>query len=229
LERLVGRRPSPPVGRVRFGDFNRTSPISRDFGFDRGKPVDRYYVEAFLATYSDDLRGRALEIGDASYCRRFGTRITRQDVLHVTDNNPEATIIGDLSTPQILPKCAFDCMIITQTLQMIYDMRGAVAELYRGLKPGGVLLLTCPGISQIDRGDWGKTWFWSLTSLAAERLFAEVFGSANVTVEARGNVYAAVCMLEGLALAEVDVAKLDIFDASYPVVVTVRARKPEDV
>jgi hypothetical protein len=34
---------------------------------------------------------------------------------------------------------------------------------------------------------------------AAERLFGEVFGAANVEIEARGNVYAAVCFLEGLA------------------------------
>jgi hypothetical protein len=96
------------------------------------------------------------------------------------------------------------------------------------LKPGGILLLTCPGVSQVDRGDWGATWFWSITRPAAERMFADVFGAANVVVEARGNVYAAVCFLEGLALEEVDAAKLEVLDVSYPVVVTVRARKSEE-
>jgi hypothetical protein len=108
-------------------------------------------------------------------------------------------------------------------------MHAAVAAMYRALKPGGVLLLTCPGISQVDRGEWGATWFWSLTPLAAERMFADVFGAGNVTVETRGNVYAAVCFLEGLALEEVDAAKLEVLDASYPVIVAVRARKPEEV
>jgi hypothetical protein len=100
--------------------------------------------------------------------------------------------------------------------------------MYRALKPGGVLLLTCPGISQVDRREWGATWFWSITPRAAERMFADVFGAGNVTVESRGNVYAAVCFLEGLALEEVDAAKLDVIDAAYPVIVTVRARKPEE-
>ena len=50
-------------------------PISQKFGFDRGTPVDRYYIEVFLAAYSRDIRGRALEVGDASYCRKFGTGI----------------------------------------------------------------------------------------------------------------------------------------------------------
>ena len=101
--------------------------------------------------------------------------------------------------------------------------------MHRALKPGGVLLLTCPGISQVDRGEWGATWFWSITENAAERMFGDVFGAANVAVETRGNVYAAVCFLEGLALEEVEAAKLEVLDASYPVIVTVRARKQEEV
>jgi len=190
--------------------------------------VDRYYIEAFLATYSSDIRGRTLEVGDAAYCRKFGTGIVQQDVLHVTADNPEATIVGDLSVPGVLPEGAFDCLVVTQTLHLIYDMHAAVAAMYRALKPGGVLLLTCPGISQVDRREWGATWFWSLTRLAAEHMFGDVFGTASVAVETRGNVYAAVCFLEGLALEEVDVAKLDVLDAAYPVIVTVRARKPEE-
>jgi len=152
----------------------------------------------------------------------------QQDVLHVAGDNPGATIVGDLSDPGVLPDGAFDCLVVTQTLHLIYDMQTAVAAMHRALKPGGVLLLTCPGISQVDRGKWGATWFWSITRPAAERMFADVFGAANVAVDARGNVYAAVCFLEGLALEEVDVAKLETLDASYPVIVTVRARKPEE-
>jgi glycosyltransferase involved in cell wall biosynthesis/SAM-dependent methyltransferase len=227
FKRLMGQRSPPPLKHVRFGDFNRTQPISPNFGFDRGTPVDRYYIEAFLAAHSGDIRGRALEVGDDSYCRRFGKGIVRQDVLHVAADNPGATIVGDLSVPGVLPKEAFDCLVITQTLHLVYDMHAAVAEMHRGLKPGGILLLTCPGISQVDRGEWGATWFWSITRAAAERMFAGVFGAANVAVEARGNVYAAVCFLEGLALEEVDATKLEVLDASYPVIVTVRARKPE--
>ena len=228
LKRLTGRRAAPPLGRVRFGDFDRPSPISRDFGFDRGTPVDRYYVEGFLAAHSDDIRGRALEVGNAFYCRKFGTGIVQQDVLHVTADNPEATIVGDLSVPGVLPERAFDCLLVTQTLHLIYDMHAAVAAMYRALKPGGVLLLTCPGISQVDRREWGATWFWSITRPAAERMFGDVFGAAGVAAETRGNVYAAVCFLQGLALEEVDIDKLDVLDTAYPVIVTVRARKPEE-
>jgi glycosyltransferase involved in cell wall biosynthesis len=228
LKRVLGLNPPPPLNHVRFGDLDRTTPIGPDFGYYRGTPVDRYYVEAFVAAHRADIRGRVLEVDDALYSRRFGAGITRQDVLDIRADNPRATITGDLSVTGCLPEKAFDCLVVTQTIQLIYDMPAAIKEMYRALKPGGVLLLTSPGISQIYPGNEGESWFWSLTRAGAEGLFSTVFGAANIAVEARGNVYAAVCFLEGLALEEVDAAKLEIQDTSYPVVVTVRARKPEE-
>ena len=44
---------TPPVTWVRFGDLRRTEPISREYGYDRGVPVDRYYIERFLARQSE--------------------------------------------------------------------------------------------------------------------------------------------------------------------------------
>jgi SAM-dependent methyltransferase len=210
-----------------MGDLDRVRPISRDFGFDRGTPIDRYYIERFLAENAADIRGRALEVGDATYCQRFGSGVTHQDVLHVLAGNPQATIVGDLTRPGVLPENAFDCMVLTQTLHLIYDLRAAVDAIYRALKPGGVLLLTVPGISQIDRGAWRENWCWSLTVPSAARLFGDRFGAAHVNVAAHGNVYAATCFLHGLALEEVDRAKLDSHDPSYPVTITVRARRVE--
>ena len=222
-KRLLGRAAVPPVGKVGLGDLDRVRPISLDFGFDRGTPVDRHYIERFLEQNAADIRGRVLEIGDAAYSTRFGTGISQQDVLHVDPEAKGATIIGDLSQPGVLPEGAFDCMIITQTLHLIYDMPTAVERMWSSLKPGGVLLLTVPGISPIDRGEWGDTWFWSLTEHSARRLFAEQFGDGQIAVETNGNAYAATCFVQGLALEEVRVDRLDKTDRSYPVVVTVRA------
>ena len=227
LKRAMGRASQPPVGHVDLGDLDRVRPVSFDFGFDRGTPVDRHYIETFLGRNGADIRGRVLEIGDASYCRQFGTGIERQDVLHVDPDAEGATIVGDLSQPGVLPEGAFDCLVITQTLHLIYDMPTAIERLYASLKPGGVLLLTVPGISPIDRGEWGETWYWSLTDRSAERLFADRFGAGNVEVAAHGNAYAATCFIQGLALEEVDRKRLDKADRHYPVVVTVRAVRGE--
>jgi len=213
------------VGGVDMGHLARTQPLSRKFGFDRGTPVDRYYIESFLAENAGAIGGRVLEVGDAHYTRRFGRGVTAEDVLHVSPESPEATIVGDLSQPSLLPEAAFDCLIVTQTLNLIYDMGAAVAAMHRALKPGGTLLLTVPGVSSIERGEWTDQWMWSLTVPAAETLFAGAFRPENLTVRAYGNVYAATCFLHGLALEEVRRDWLDRSDPFYPVIVSVRARR----
>src|SRR3954452_4001038 len=117
----------PPVGAVRLADLDRTSPISRTFGYDRDGPVDRYYIEGFLGRHRDDIRGRVLEIGDDAYTRAYGgTQVARRDVLHVHPGNPSATFVGDLAGGNDLPSDAFDCVILTQTLQLVYDVRAAL-------------------------------------------------------------------------------------------------------
>ncbi len=186
-------------------------------------------IERFLERHASEIVGRVLEVGGDEYTRRFGAaRVTRIDVLHVRPGNSRATIVGDLTDPSVLPERAFNCIVLTQTLQLIYDVRLAVAALHRALAPGGVVLVTAPGISQIDRGEWGSSWFWSFTPTALERLFAESFGRDEVLVEHHGNVFAATAFLQGLAVEEVETAKLDPIDRSYPVLVAVRARRRSD-
>src|SRR5919112_603630 len=99
-----GRRGRPPVGKVDFGSLRRLNPISSLFGYDRGRPVDRYYIENFLAHHADDIKGRVLEIGDASYTREFGGKqVTVSDILHVDHSNPQATIVADMSSADHIP------------------------------------------------------------------------------------------------------------------------------
>jgi len=206
-----------------------TTPVSDCFGFDRGKPIDRYYIESFLEKHAGDIRGRVMEIGDDTYTKAFArSAVAHSDVFHVHGGNPDATLVGDLSAPDALPAAAFDCMIITQTLHLIFDMRAAVEQIYCGLKPGGVALVTVPGISQIATDEWGEQWFWSLTPASARRLFGVVFGPDAVEITAYGNVFSATAFLQGLALEEVDRRKLTPVDPSYPVTVAVRATRKVD-
>ncbi len=222
---LTGLLQWPPVGFVWWGNLRRVRPIDADFGLSRGKPVDRYYIEKFLAEHAADVQGHVLEIGDSSYTRYYGgTRVTQSDVLHVEEQNPGVTIIGDLSHGDNIPSEAFDCIILTQTLQTIYDLPAAVKTIHRILKPGGVVLVTVPGIGKISRYDmdrWG--YFWSFTSQSARRLFADGFGEDQVQVRVYGNVLAAIAFLHGLALSEVRPRELDVFDPDYEMIIGVRA------
>jgi hypothetical protein len=154
------------LGHPDFGDFNSIKPQSNIFGFDRGLPIDRYYIESFLNENRKDIAGNVLEIGDRNYSNKFGgTFVTKSDVLHVSEGNPEATLIGDLETGRNIPANVFDCMILTQTFSFIYDAKSAIRHCYQALKPGGILLATFLGISQISRYDmdrWGEFWRFTL-------------------------------------------------------------------
>jgi ubiquinone/menaquinone biosynthesis C-methylase UbiE len=161
---------------------------------------------------------------------RFGgDRVIHSDVLHVRADNPNATIVADLTYATAIPADTFDSVILTQTLQFIYDVRAALNHVFRILKPGGVLLATLSGISQISRYDmdrWGE--YWRFTTLSAQRLFAELFPAECMTIEAHGNVLAAIALLHGLASSELKPQELDHHDPDYEIIITVRAVKPGD-
>jgi SAM-dependent methyltransferase len=221
----------PPVGWVRFGHLRRLKPVSSDYGNSRGLEIDRYYIEKFLSEHAMDIRGHVLEIKHNTYTVRFGQdRVTRSDVLHPVEGNPDATIVADLTNADHLPSNVFDAIIFTQTLQVIYDIRTTIATLYRILKPGGVLLATVSGMAQLSLEDfdrWGE--YWRLTSLSAKRLFEEVFPKEQVAVQSYGNVLAAISFLEGLACEDLKQKELDAIDRSYEILIAIRAVKPEHV
>lgn len=223
-------RSSPPVGWVRFGNFRRVKPISTVFGFDRGLPIDRYYIEGFLSANRSDIQGNVLEVAENKYTLMFGgERVSRSDVLHVCEGNPNATIVADLTSGDTLPSQYFDCVILTQTLQFIYELRAAIRTLHRILKPGGVLLATCPGISQISRYDmdrWGD--HWRFTTLSARKLFEEVFSPSEIRIESYGNVLAAASLLQGLAVEDLRRDELENHDADYELIVAIRAVKLQE-
>jgi SAM-dependent methyltransferase len=222
--RIRNRLGLPPS----FGDLGDTAPVSRHFGFDRGTPVDRYYVEHFLARHASRITGRTLEIGDDSYTARFGgDRTSGREVLHIDPAHP-ATYHGDLASPGILPPARFDCAVVTQTLHLIFNMHAALGQLHAALKPGGTLLLTVPGITPIAGDEWGDTWYWSLTRASLTRLVDEVFGPGQASLAVYGNVFAATAFLQGLAYEEVPLAKLDLVDPLYPVTVAACAVKRSD-
>jgi SAM-dependent methyltransferase len=213
------------VGKVNLGALRRVKSISYAFGLDRGQPIDRYYIENFLAHHAQDIQGRVLEIEDNSYTHKYGgSRVKISDVLHVQEGNPQATIVADLTRAERIPSDAFDCIIFTQTLQYIYDVRSAISALHRILKPGGVLLATFPGISsQGDRHKWD--WYWGFTTHSVRRLFEEAFPAKNIELEAYGNVLAAISFLHGLAAEELSQEELDYHDPSYEVLITFRTVK----
>jgi SAM-dependent methyltransferase len=227
------------VGLIRFGSLRRIAPLDRDFGAGRGKPIDRYYIERFLALQAGsegyvrgDIQGRILEIGGSNYgptyAERFAAReeSTQIDILDLDPSNRRANLHGDLTKPAGLPAARYDCIICTQVIHIIYDVHLAMRGLHQMLRPGGVLLLSTSGISQICHPDadlWGD--FWRFTSLSLRRLAEEVFPPENVTVASYGNVLTASAFLYGASVRDVKQWELDSHDPDYQLTVTLRAVK----
>jgi Methyltransferase domain len=231
LERLRLERHRRRFGpkRVNFGDLRKTTPVARQYGYPRGEPVDRYFIEKFLAKHSDAIRGRVLEIADREYTLRFGgDRVTQSDVLHVVEGNPHATIVGNLEDSESVPAAAFDCIILTQTLQFTYRFHDALQTTFRALKPSGTLLATFPIISQISLCDADQGWpdYWRFTSQAARRMLADIFGRENVQVESFGNVLTAISFLLGISTQELTPSELDEIDPEFEMLAVARAQKP---
>ncbi len=211
---------------VDWFNLKNTQPISRLFGFDRGTPIDRYYIEEFLQRHQHLISGHILEISEKKYSIKYGRDIQRLDVLDPSQSNSNVTILGDLTNFDTLPREKFDCFICTQTLNIIYDFKKAVQGSYFLLKPNGVMLATVPGLSQISRYDrdrWGD--YWRFTDLSILKIFSEVFGEGHVEVQTYGNVLSALAFIEGIAVEELTKEELDYQDKDYQVSICVKARK----
>jgi SAM-dependent methyltransferase len=208
-----------------FGTLRRTTPLSTSWGYDRGTPVDRYYIERFLFEHRADIRGRVVEIRSSEYVDRFGTGVEQRDVLDVDPTNPRATIVADLSTAEGVPDDSFDCFVLTQTLQFIPEPLQALGHVRRVLKPGGVLLASVPCISRIQPRYGLEQDYWRFTAVSCAWLFGQVFGVSHVEVRTYGNVLVALAFLAGVAHEELSPGELAANDPYFPLVATVRAVK----
>lgn len=208
-----------------MGRLRRTTSVSA-WGADRGGSIDRVYIERFLEHHRADIHGRVLELQDDNYTRRYGVGVEHVEILHARPGNPKATVVADLTDAPQLASDTFDCVVLTQTLFLVYDVRAALQTVHRILAPGGVMLATVPGISKVSPveadlyGDW-----WRFTSYSTRRLAEEAFGEGNIEVETYGNVLSATAFLFGLGTWDLSPAELDVHDPLYQVIIAARAVK----
>lgn len=223
LKKIIRRH----ICRPRWHNLRSLSPISKVFGYDRGIPIDRAYIEKFLENNKEVIKNRVCEIGECRYMKKFGVDISQQIVFSFSQSNSiNATFVGDLSVVNSLPESVVDCFICTQTLNFIYDFKSAIRGIYRMLDTGGVLLATVAGLCQISRYDmdkWGD--YWRFTDHSIKIMFAEVFGVENVEVEVFGNVLAATSLLHGIAAEELTYDEIFYKDNDYQVIISVKAFK----
>jgi Methyltransferase domain len=195
-------------------------PISEKFGLERGTPVDRFYIEQFIAGKAHLIVGRVIEIAERTYTEKYGKKVEITEILHVDKDDKSATIIADLTVPDSVPDSIADTFICTQTLNFIYDAKTAIKSIHKILKPNGKAIITVAGLSQISRYDmdrWGD--YWRFTDKSLRLMLVETFGEENTHIEIMGNVYGATMLLQGIAFEEVNIAKLAVKDENYQVII----------
>jgi peptidoglycan/xylan/chitin deacetylase (PgdA/CDA1 family)/SAM-dependent methyltransferase len=213
---------------VDWGDLRRSDPLSRDWGYDRGQPVDRRYIDQFLALYSSDVQGAVLEVQEDDLTRAYGgPRVDESSILDIDPANRRATMLADLRAAPDIPSNRFDCIILTQTLHVIDDMAAALAECHRILKPGGVLLATVPAASRVclEYGEEGD--FWRATPAGARALFRFAFTPSHTSTTTFGNVLTNTAFLQGLSSSELTDAEFAAPDPYFPALTGIRARKTD--
>jgi len=212
-----------PVGEIDWGDLRRMEPVSARWGFDRGRPIDRYFIEKFLQKHTADVKGYCLEVMNDAYIRKIGAdRVSASEVLDINAQNPNATIIGDLTDPSTLKLYAFDCFILTQTLPVIYDGNAVIRNSYAALKPGGVLLITVPAMSRYSPHPED---YWRFTDKSLERLIADNTDSDDYEIEMHGNLVCSIGFLIGAASRELEPSELEYYDPRFPIVIAARLVK----
>jgi SAM-dependent methyltransferase len=203
-----------------------TEPDGDRYGYLRGDPIDRRYIDEFLSAQRTLIRGRCLEIGETRYLDKFGGRdVDTIDVLDVDTENDEATIIGDLQQLGHVPSESFDCIIVTQVMQYLQEPAAGVHELHRMLAPGGSALVTLPTSGPVDIKDHDR---WRFMPPGAFDLFSPVFGPDNITVNSYGNLLTGLAFWAGLAQQDLPAKAWESDHPNYPLIVTIRATRVLD-
>jgi hypothetical protein len=227
IARLLGprwmmrlRRVARAQERPRWGNLRRLAPFSANYGFDRGTPVDRYYLDGFLDRHRDLITGRVLEIQTDGHARRYGRDLEGVDTVDIIGEFRPTYQCDLASSGLVVPS---DRFLLPNTLQHLRDVEGALHHALRVIKPGGVILASAAGFVPLT-GDAPD--YWRLSARGWTEVLERVWKGCEVRVESHGNCLAAVAALLGLALEELRPDELDVHDPRYPVLTTVLCRKP---
>lgn len=214
---------------ARWGNLRRLEPYSPSFGFDRGTPIDRFYMARFFSQHTDAFRGTAGEVADSTFLDKFGRdQISERFIIDIDPTNTDATMVADVSTPGSLPTARFDCLVIAQTLQYVANPEQAVEHCFEAVRPGGALFLVVPALTQHDAHEPLEGDYWRFWPAGVVHMLRRACPGAVHTVAGYGNLVTAIAFLQGLSAEELTDQELAHQDPRYPIVICARVDKREE-
>lgn len=206
-----------------WGNLRTTKPFSEYFGFDRGLPVDRYYLHRFLEENKTLITGNVLEIQMPGYTNRYGSKLQKADSVDISSQH-NSTYVCDLAESDgIIPDNYYDCFLLPNTLCVLKNIEGCLTQALRVIKPGGVILATTASFMPLnpDSPD-----YWRLSADGWREIAEKVWPGCAVEIKSQGNCLVAIAAMLGLAVEELSQREMEVHDPHYPVLVTILCRKP---
>ena len=212
-------------GLPRWGNLRRTTPFSSNFGFERGTPLDRYYLHRFLDQNRKLITGRVLEVQNNGYTRRFGVNVTEGHSFDIIPNFSPTYLCDFARCGDIIPDASYDCLLLPNTLSVFKDIEPSLVHAWRVIRPGGAIVATAAGIVPLT-GDAPD--YWRFSPAGWHEKLAVAWPPDTFEVEGHGNVLAAIAAQLGLAHEELSPEELDVHDPCFPVLTTIVGRKSGD-
>ena len=212
------------LGIPRWGNLRRLQPFSMKFGWDRGSPIDRYYVDRFFERHRSYITGDVLEIDRSIYTRRYGHDLR---IIQAFDIDPdcEDTLRCDLAhSENVLSTEAYDCLLMPCSLSFLRELEPSLRNALRVLKPGGVILANAAGLLRIDKVSLD---LWRFSPAGWQELLSRIWPACEIVVEGEGNCLSVIAANLGISQEELTAEELDYTDELFPVVTNVFCRKPK--
>ena len=208
-----------PVGSINLGSFANGKPFCHEFGYTRGTPIDRVFLDVFIDTIRDQVYGATLEIGGRKEDKSL-YRFQNAEPFETLDveAGSGADHVGDAHCITLFRPGSWDSILAFNVLEHCERPWIVVSNFLYWLRPGGMAFCVVPNAQRLHRGPRD---YWRILPDAASSLFSDF---EEVTILRYGNLLTSQAAMSGIAAEELHYA-MAYSDRDYPTVTCISARK----
>lgn len=151
----------------RFINPHNKIPLTRNFGFYRGTPIDRYFINKWIYDFLDEIDSgnklKGIEIGGFDYLKYNSKKYLANELVPKRElKKSKDSLCINLNEPinkDFKLKEKYDFVICTQVLHVLENDINGLRIIYKLLKKGGLIIGSTAGtinpISIYDYKRWG--------------------------------------------------------------------------